>query len=386
MLVDGFGDVDLLVFVSAGFAEDDVVLDRHGAAIQAAAAATVRHVIYTSLVGAGDQLTTALAHRWAEARFATALFDVTILRNGLHAETPAGIALAAAESAAATGVFRAPLGCGRTSVVAREDLADAAARIAVDVQRSLDTGERSRHAGRTSELAGVTAVGGNEIATALAHALEPPVHYEPGWLRDARAELAASGLAPYQQESQSRAAADHLRRRRSHGALVDRERRVQEAAPQRRRDRDRRGPRSRAPTHNRQPLARGRRYGAGVRQAIRSRRTAMPIGNDVAQRGARRRERSPAPPASRAARLARPGAGTRKRRGVRNGSEALAPGRGRHRAWFRAGRGTAADEAGILDLNVREPFEPRGEIPVSLPEEAHHRRDDDQAHDRRVYQ
>jgi len=38
-LVDGFGGVDLLVFVSAGFAEDDVVLDRHGAAIQAAAAA-----------------------------------------------------------------------------------------------------------------------------------------------------------------------------------------------------------------------------------------------------------------------------------------------------------------------------------------------------------
>jgi len=64
------------------------------------------------------------------------------------------------------------------SVVARKDLGDAAARIAVEVQRSLDTGERSRHAGRTSELAGVTAVGGKEIATALAR-LERPVRHDP---------------------------------------------------------------------------------------------------------------------------------------------------------------------------------------------------------------
>jgi uncharacterized protein YbjT (DUF2867 family) len=197
-LVDGFGGVDLLVLVSAGFAEDDVVLDRHGAAIQAAAAAGVRHVIYTSLVGSGDHLTIALAHRWTEARLAEALFDFTILRNGLYAEIPAGIAQAAAGSAAATGVFRAPLGCGRMSVAAREDIADAAARIAVEVQRTLNAGERSAYAGRTSELAGVTAVGGKEIATALAQALERPVRYEPGWLRDARAELAGSGLEPYQ--------------------------------------------------------------------------------------------------------------------------------------------------------------------------------------------
>jgi len=139
-LVDGFGGVDVLVFVSAGAAEDDVVLDRHGGVIRAAAAAGVRHVIYTSLVGSGDRLTIALAHRWTEARLADALFDFTILRNGLYAEIPARIALAAAESAAATGVFRAPLGCGRMSVVAREDLAEAAAQVAVEVQRSLDAG------------------------------------------------------------------------------------------------------------------------------------------------------------------------------------------------------------------------------------------------------
>jgi hypothetical protein len=68
-----------------------------------------------------------------------------------------------------------------------------------------------------------------------------------------------------QQESRPWAAAHHLRRRRSHRAPVDRERRVQEATPQRRRDRDRQGFRPEALTHNRQRLARGRGYGASVR-------------------------------------------------------------------------------------------------------------------------
>ncbi|ABW12293.1 hypothetical protein Franean1_2870 [Parafrankia sp. EAN1pec] len=47
-LADGFAGVDVLVFVSAGSAEDDVVLARHGAVVAAASEARVRHVIYTS--------------------------------------------------------------------------------------------------------------------------------------------------------------------------------------------------------------------------------------------------------------------------------------------------------------------------------------------------
>ena len=53
-LVEGFQAVDVVVFVSAGYAEDDVVLARHGAAVDAAAAAGIRHAIYTSLTGSGD--------------------------------------------------------------------------------------------------------------------------------------------------------------------------------------------------------------------------------------------------------------------------------------------------------------------------------------------
>jgi NAD(P)H dehydrogenase (quinone) len=197
-LAEGFEGVDVLVFVSAGYAEDDVVLARHGAVVDAAVAGGVRHVIYTSLAGSGDLMTIALAHRWTEARLAAAPFDVTVLRNGLYAELPAGLAVAGAESAAETGFFSAAFGAGRVSVVAREDLADVAVRVAAETQRDLAAGERSRHAGRTYELEGVAAVGGDDIAEALTKALGRTVEYRSVSLFDTRNALAGSGLEPYQ--------------------------------------------------------------------------------------------------------------------------------------------------------------------------------------------
>ncbi|MGW5261627.1 NmrA family NAD(P)-binding protein [Microbispora sp. NPDC004025] len=197
-LAEGFRGVDVLVFVSAGYAEDDVVLARHGAVVDAAEAAGVRHVVYTSLARSGDLLTIALPHRWTEARLAAAPFDVTILRNGLYAEVAAGLATAAAASAAETGVFAAAFGAGRMSVVAKEDLAEVAVRVAAEIQRDLAAGRRSRHAGKTYELEGVEAIGGQDIAEVLTGALNRPVHYQPISLSAAREALADSGQDPYQ--------------------------------------------------------------------------------------------------------------------------------------------------------------------------------------------
>jgi uncharacterized protein YbjT (DUF2867 family) len=197
-LAEGFRGVDVLVFISAGYAEDDVVLARHGAVADAATAAGVRHVIYSSLAGSGDLLTLALPHRWTEARLAAAPFDVTILRNGLYAEVPVGLATAGAQSAAATGVFAAALGDGRVSVVAKEDLADVAVRVATDTQRDLDAHGRSRHAGKTYELEGVTTIGGRDIAEVLTSALGRTVEYQAVSLHDTRKALDGSGLEPYQ--------------------------------------------------------------------------------------------------------------------------------------------------------------------------------------------
>ncbi|MEN3537414.1 NmrA family NAD(P)-binding protein [Microbispora sp. ZYX-F-249] len=197
-LAEGLRGVDVLVFVSAGYAEDDVVLARHGAVVDAAEAAGVRHVVYTSLARSGDLLTIALPHRWTEARLAAASFDVTILRNGLYAEVPAGLAAAAAASAAETGVFAAAFGAGRVSVVAKEDLAEVAARVAAETQRDLAAGHRGRHAGKTYELEGVDAIGGQDVAEVLSDALNRPVCYRPIPLSVAREALAGSGLEPYQ--------------------------------------------------------------------------------------------------------------------------------------------------------------------------------------------
>lgn len=194
-LEPAFAGVDVLVFVSAGYAEDDVVLARHGAVVRAAAAAGVKHVIYTSLAGSGERLTIALAHRWTEARLAEAAFDVTVLRNGLYAEIPADLALAGAAAAAESGVFAAPFGDGRLSVVARDDLAAVAVRVAAEAWADLAAGAPRRHAGKTYELEGVGAVGGTDLAEVLAGVVGRPVEYRTVSLGDVRPLLA--GLEPY---------------------------------------------------------------------------------------------------------------------------------------------------------------------------------------------
>lgn len=131
--------VSTLVLVSAGYAEDDQVITRHRALLDAAVRDGVAHVIYTSLTGAGDHLGFALAHRATEHLVKASGLGWTILRNGLYAElfgalftwTPDGL-----ESA---------FGDGALAAVARADLAAAAAAVA---------GHPTAHVGRTYELVG----------------------------------------------------------------------------------------------------------------------------------------------------------------------------------------------------------------------------------------
>jgi NAD(P)H dehydrogenase (quinone) len=75
-----------LLFVSAGAAEDDTVIERHRRVIEAAERDHVQHIIYTSLTSEGDHLTFALGHRWTERRLAAGSTPWTVLRNGLYAE------------------------------------------------------------------------------------------------------------------------------------------------------------------------------------------------------------------------------------------------------------------------------------------------------------
>ncbi|WP_037608674.1 Rossmann-fold NAD(P)-binding domain-containing protein [Streptacidiphilus rugosus] len=137
--------VSTLVLISAGYAEDDKVIGRHAAVLEAAARYEVGHVVYTSLTGAGDHLGFALAHRATERLVRTGGVPWTILRNGLYAELFGDLLMWTADG------LESAFGEGAVAAVARADLAEAAAVIAADP---------ARHGGRTYELVGtpITAV------------------------------------------------------------------------------------------------------------------------------------------------------------------------------------------------------------------------------------
>lgn len=77
-------------------------------------------------------------------------------------------------------------------------LADITARVASETEADLAAGRPGRHAGRTYELAGATAIGGDDIAAALTRALDRPVVYRPASLAETRQALGTGDLRPYQ--------------------------------------------------------------------------------------------------------------------------------------------------------------------------------------------
>ncbi|MEU5847134.1 NAD(P)H-binding protein [Saccharopolyspora shandongensis] len=131
--------VSVLVLISAGYAEDDQVIGRHAAVLDAAVRDGVQHVIYTSLTGAGDHLGFALAHRATERLVRACGLPWTILRNGLYAELFGGLLMWADDG------LESAFGDGAVAAVTRADLAEAAALIAADP---------AQHGGRTYDLVG----------------------------------------------------------------------------------------------------------------------------------------------------------------------------------------------------------------------------------------
>lgn len=172
-----FSGVDTLVVVSAGTAEDDVVIVRHDRVIAAAERDGVGHVIYTSLTTAGDHLGFALVHRWTENRIRSGSVPWTILRNGLYAELISHLLTPKA------GVITAPFGDGSVAAVARDDLALAAANVATTP---------NEHVGKIYDLVGSTSVTAAQVATQLG------VQYQPVSLNDLRSSLNNAGLQPFQ--------------------------------------------------------------------------------------------------------------------------------------------------------------------------------------------
>ncbi|SBS71673.1 hypothetical protein MIPYR_20154 [uncultured Microbacterium sp.] len=143
--------IDVLLMVSASESADR--LAQHEAFVDAAAAAGVAHVVYTSFQGAAPDATFTLArdHHATEERIKASGMAWTMLRDSFYLDF---LPLLAGED----GVIRGPASGGRVAAVARADVARTAARI---LERP-DT-----HRGATYDLTGPEALSLHDVARTL---------------------------------------------------------------------------------------------------------------------------------------------------------------------------------------------------------------------------
>lgn len=149
--------VDVLFMVSAAESADR--LQQHRAFIDAAVAAGVRHVVYTSFLGAGPDSVFTLGrdHGATEDHLRASGLRWTMLRDNFYAD----IFPLFAED----GVIAGPAGQGRVSAVAIADVARAAAAILADP---------AAHHDATYDLTGPQALTLDEIAEAVTRATGRP--------------------------------------------------------------------------------------------------------------------------------------------------------------------------------------------------------------------
>lgn len=154
--------VDVLVLISSNDFNDRA--GQHKAAIQAAKAAGVGRIVYTSILkGDASPMILAQDHIATEAALQASGLPVTVLRNGWYTENYTGALAAAIQHGAIIGAA----GEGKVASAARADYAEA---IAV-------TGLGADHVGKTYELAGDSAHSGADLAAAVARASGKPVAY-----------------------------------------------------------------------------------------------------------------------------------------------------------------------------------------------------------------
>ncbi len=165
-LIAAFADVEKLVLVSTD-GPRDLRIAQHRNAINAAKAAGVQHILYTSFidVAADSPAEFAAVHRATEADLVASGLQITLLRNPLYADfLPMAIG-----NALQTGVFQLPSGNGRATFISRDELAEAIAAAAL----------APRLAKEVYELTGQTAHDYHDVAGAVAQASGQEIRYQP---------------------------------------------------------------------------------------------------------------------------------------------------------------------------------------------------------------
>ncbi|HEV7148281.1 MAG TPA: NAD(P)H-binding protein [Pedococcus sp.] len=173
--------VDTLLMVSA--AENADRRAQHRAVVDAAAAAGVRHVVYTSFQGAAPDCTFTLGRdHWAtEEHLRQSGMDVTFLRDSFYADF---LPLMVQD-----GALRGPAGDGRVAAVARDDVAAVAAAVLADP---------GAHAGAAYELTGPEALSLAEAAELITEVTGTVTRYVEETVPEAYASRAAYGAPDWQ--------------------------------------------------------------------------------------------------------------------------------------------------------------------------------------------
>ncbi|MCL3778717.1 MULTISPECIES: SDR family oxidoreductase [unclassified Actinomyces] len=178
--------VDVLLMVSASEAADR--LEQHRALIDSAAEAGVRHVVYTSFLGAGEDsvFTFGRTHGATEAHLAASGMTTTLLRDSFYLDFLPELAV--------NGVIAGPAGPtgGRVGAVARADVVRSAAAVLTD----LATGS-GLHDGAVYTMTGPEALSLTDVARTLT-VLGPPTTYREESLEQAYASRAGYGAPAWQ--------------------------------------------------------------------------------------------------------------------------------------------------------------------------------------------
>lgn len=174
---EALAGVNVLFMVSAGESPERV--QQHEVFVDAAAAAGVKHIVYTSFLGAKPDATFTLARdRWyTEQHIRESGIAWTFLRDSFYLDF-------FPEVVDENGVIRGPAGNGRVGAVSREDVA----RSATAVLRN-----PAPHAGCAYDMTGPQALSLNDIARIIGEVWGKQVTYQDESLEEAYASRAHYG-------------------------------------------------------------------------------------------------------------------------------------------------------------------------------------------------
>jgi uncharacterized protein YbjT (DUF2867 family) len=162
-------------------------LQEHLTFVEAAAAAGVRHIVYTSFVGAAPDAVFTLVrdHYATEQHIQASGMSFTFLRDNIYLDFMEPFA-------GAERVLRGPAADGRAGMVARADVA----RVAAAVLRNPD-----QHVGVTYTLTGPEALTLDEVAATLTAARGVPFRFHNETLEEAYESRQKYGAPAWQVEA-----------------------------------------------------------------------------------------------------------------------------------------------------------------------------------------